>query len=762
MRQRFSWLLMLALGLLIGQTAAHAQGFDWQKPAPNAEDKDQSNPSSDGSAYDANVRVRLITNAKAITPGQSIEVGIELKHDPHWHTYWVNPGDAGLVTKANWQLPEGFEAGDTQFPKPVHFIVGRDGGYGYEGTVILPVKIDVPSEITQDQIKLGLSLTYLSCKVECIPGKVNVELTLPVNQDTGDASPEPLDAIVIDQKSKADVYAWHSSDGLTLALLDARLLADDNNAQFDAADRFAFYPYVESQEVIDAGQQPKIVRSGDLYVLQLPYEGNPTDDSSIVRDKYAKAIKASSLSGTVFLAAGDEEQPLRYYEINELPITNDVPQAVKDWLKAQNAAEVEEPVAPGTTQPMSLGGYLQAAIFGIIGGMILNLMPCVFPVLAIKVLGFVQQAGQQRSHIILHGLIFTLGVLISMWLLAGIVIGIQASGEIVGWGFQLQNPVFVSAMALLMVLIGLNLAGVFEVGHNVMNAAGQASQQFNSGYMSSLGTGALTVAIATPCAAPFMASAVGVALQSGPVGTLVILSAFGFGLALPYLLLSIFPSWVKLLPKPGAWMETFKQFMAFPMFATAAFLAWLMLRLTDDSFSILMLMIACLVLAFGAWMYGRFGQRSRNEGLVWLGRGAFLLAIPLAMGMTFTQNFLPEELEWEPFSEQAVQAELEAGRPVFVDFTADWCLTCKSNEYLFINTDRVRQAVAKHDVTTFKADFTKEDPKLLAIMNQYGSRTVPFYLFLSPDDAIDPVHFSAASGSGDFVSAIETVAGVKE
>ena len=378
-----------------------------------------------------------------------------------------------------------------------------------------------------------------------------------------------------------------------------------------------------------------------------------------------------------------------------------------------------------------------------VGGLILNLMPCVFPALGIKILGFVNQSGNDKSKIVTHGLVFAAGVILSFWALAGALLALRAGGAQLGWGFQLQSPAFVFGMAVFLLVFALNLSGLFEVGLAATGVGGKL--QMKEGYAGSFFTGALAVLVATPCSAPFLAPALGAALSLSAIESFLVFTAIAVGLALPYLLLSIFPQAIKLLPRPGAWMETFKQLMAFPLYATVGWLLWVLAGQTSgDDYALLYIVFGFVLVAMASWAYGRFAQAHGKPGKQMFGRvfAAALFAGGLFTGWPKEAVAAPAhggyQVTWEKWSPEAIAAGQAAGRMVYVDFTARWCATCQTNKATVFHSDEVLAALAKNNVLLLRADWTNRDPKITAELAKWNRSAVPFNLIYAPGKA-DPV-----------------------
>ena len=540
----------------------------------------------------AQVKASLVAAETAIVPGKPVQVALRLVHQPHWHTYWINPG-TGLVTEIKWSLPPGWTASAIQWPAP-YVIKDKTGaitGNGFENDTFLPVTLTPPADLAPGtKVTLKASAEWLMCEDVCMPGNADVTLTLPVAATAApDAALGSRLSAVVAGLPRADA-AWKVSAtrdakaitlkvapvgptaGKTAAPADLRFFADDNLVAYELP-----------QTITPDG--------AGGYMLTLSISPDAPKD-------------ATKLAGVLT----NEKGWLADGSLRGLRI--DLPFAAAPTVSATApAASGSQPSAlsspssvPAPAAPVSL---ISTLFLALVGGLILNLMPCVFPVLGIKILGFVNQAGQDKKKVILHGLVFALGALLSFWSLAAVLAVLRAGGDQLGWGFQLQSPLFVFGLAAVMLIFAMNMSGVFEFG---LSATGVGSDlQSKSGFAGSFFTGVLATVVATPCSAPFLAPALGAALTLSTIESFAVFTAIAVGLAGPYLLLSIFPAAVKILPRPGAWMETFKQFMAFPLYATVAYLAWVLAGQTTENGS-LMALFGLVLIALGVWFYGRYNQ----------------------------------------------------------------------------------------------------------------------------------------------------------
>ncbi len=661
----------------------------------------------------SHVQASLVAADAAVQPGKDIVVALRLVHDEHWHTYWVNPG-TGIATSLAWKLPPGWKAGEILWPTP-HVLRDHTGtivGQGYDGDALLPVRLTPPADLAAGaSVTLSATADWLMCENVCIPGSADVTLTLPVAA----ATPQP-DATwggkireVLAKLPRSDP-SWSvaaTRNGKTIALTITPSAGGSHTPQ----DLWFF-----SQDNVVAYDQPQTVKADD--------HGGFILTATAAVEAPADAAK---LVGVLAAQNG-------WRADGSLPgLKVDVPLATANAAAASAASPAPSSELP--TQPAK--PLLGTLLLAFIGGLILNLMPCVFPVLGIKILGFVNQAGHERGRVAAHGLIFTLGVLLSFWTLAAVLAILRASGDQLGWGFQLQSPGFVYGLAVLLLVFGLNMSGVFEFG--LRATAVGSNLQMKSGFAGSFFSGVLATVVATPCSAPFLAPALGAALAVSSLASFAIFTAIAVGLSTPYLLLSIFPQAVKALPRPGAWMETFKQVMAFPLYATTAYLAWVLAAQTSDE-GFRSVLFSFVLIAMAVWMYGRWNAPGASAGRARFAAVSLLVvgALGLWVGWPRTTvaastNANAPEVVWQPWSADAVAKLRGEGRIVYVDFTARWCATCQTNKRLVFHDDDVLKYFAAHKVATLRADWTNRDPLITAELAKYNRSAVPFNLIWFPD-----------------------------
>ncbi|MBL9214774.1 MAG: thioredoxin family protein [Opitutaceae bacterium] len=653
------------------------------------------------------VQVELVSRDASLQPGRPFWVALRLDHDAHWHSYWINAG-TGYPTSLTWTLPAGFKAGPIVWPTPhvVKDSAGKVTGNGYENRTFLFTEITPPADLpTGTRVTLKAFAEWLMCADVCMPGDAQLELTLPV--DAGAPGEHAAVAGPLDQAFRAlpqaspDWVATATRQGATVTLRFAP--APGRNPA-----KLSDLHYFDAAAVVDYAAPQALREENGAYVLELAVAAEAPADAPGLRG-------VLSAGGTGFLI--------------DAPFARAV---------AAGPAPVA-PVAPPPPPAAAAGSLAGTLALAFVGGLILNLMPCVFPVLGIKILGFVNQSGNDRRKITAHGLVFSLGVLISFWVLAGILLALRAGGAQLGWGFQLQSPAFVFGMAAFLLVFALNMSGLFEVGLAATAVGG--SLQMKEGYAGSFFTGALAVLVATPCSAPFLAPALGAALTPSlpPAHSVLVFTSIGVGLALPYLLLSLFPGAVRFLPRPGAWMETFKQLMAFPLYATVGWLLWVLAGQTkDDDYALLLIAFGFVLVAMAAWAYGRFGQAPGKPGRQLAGRvfAALLLAGGLFTGWPKPAEAAPTngayQVTWEKWSPEAVAAGQAAGRFVYVDFTARWCATCQTNKAAVFSSADVLAEFGRRNVLLLKADWTNKDAAITAALARWNRSAVPFNLIYAP------------------------------
>jgi thiol:disulfide interchange protein len=645
----------------------------------------------------AHLHVQLVLPQSDLYAGGPNRAGLYFKLEPGWHIYWQNAGDSGEPPHIRWTLPDGVTATPLQFPAPARLPLGPLMDFGYQNEALFPFSFDVAKSAKPGPAVLDANVVWLVCREVCIPGKA--ELGMRVQLVAG----PPASATT----SSVDESLW--TRGITL--LPTPLPADDKAVFQPTAAGFrlgvdtgrretqgVFFP--SDQNILDNPSPQTLTSTAKGLVLDLKKDSTLT-------------ANPAQLTGVLELSGG------RNYNISATPGTVVIPPPSIDWI-----------------------ALLQSAGLAFLGGLILNLMPCVFPVLFLKGLSLVQSGSEERSRLRVHGLVYTAGILASFWVLVAALLGLRAAGSILGWGFLFQSPVFLGLMASLLFFLGLSLAGQFEIGLTLTSAGGSLAAR--QGYAGSFFTGVLAVVVATPCTAPFMGAAVGYALAQTPAITFAIFTALALGLAAPYVALTLQPAWTRLLPRPGVWMEVLKQAVSVPIFATVIWLAWVLAQAYGAA-TLAALLAGFLLLAIAGWFLGRWPAKRWSAGVA----AVILLAvIGLAViGQEVAEDNAPAAASthadaasgasWEPWSADAVSRYQSQGRPVFVDFTASWCLSCQVNERVALRRPEVQQAFQNANVALLKADWTRHDEAITQALTAMGRSGVPAYALYTPGNS-DP------------------------
>ena len=653
------------------------------------------------------VRAELVAHApEGITPGKPVWLGLQIEHQPHWHTYWKNPGDSGLPTTLAWQLPVGVTAGEIAWPTPKKLPVGPLMNYGYEGRLLLPVPVSVGQAFAGNTLDIKLTAQWLVCKDVCIPQQGEFALSLPVQASTAmhsaafDAARAALPQPAAGATASAELIDAAKTLRVTVRGLPAALQGRE----------LAFF--AETPGVVDPSARHTARWEGGIWQAQVPISAQRFESPAQMQ---AVLLAPGAVAGTQIGFA----------------IAGAWPALVAPTAAIESGAAL--PAAPATP-PM---GLALALVFAVIGGILLNLMPCVFPILSLKLLGFAGHAHSRRA-LLAGGLAYSAGVVLSFVALAALLLLLRAGGEQIGWGFQLQSPLFIAALAVLFTVIALNLAGLFEFG--TLLPSGMASMRLRHPLADSALTGVLAVAVASPCTAPFMGAALGLAFTLPPLQALSLFGALGIGMALPFLAASAWPGLARAMPKPGAWMATFKTAMAFPMLATVVWLAWVLGQQTsiDGAAALLAVLVA---LAFALWAWGRI-DNGRIARLVWSTVGVVLLGGVLAWALPSWHEAnaatpaATSDARWQPWSAERVAALNAEGRAVFVDFTAAWCVTCQVNKRTTLgNADVLADLDAKR-VVLLRADWTRRDAAISAELTRLGRNGVPVYAIYKPGQAL--------------------------
>ncbi|MGP1629332.1 MAG: protein-disulfide reductase DsbD family protein [Giesbergeria sp.] len=689
------------------------------------------------------VRAELVAHAPdGLAAGQQAWLGLSLTHQPGWHTYWKNPGDSGLPTELVWDLPPGVEVGEIAWPVPQRIRIGSLANYGYEGELLLAVPLHITPTFKQplvggagDTLTVRLHASWLVCRKECIPEEGNFELQLPLRGSTaGDAArfsrsaaaqPQPVGAQA-SVRAQGDRLHWRVA-GLP-ATLQGRTLD--------------LFPETPGVLVPAAAPGKDWMQAWDGAVW--------TADTALSPEHGAAPANVP-----VVLTAADGKGA---DSANEVTGWRSVAAVQTPWAAGAPRAEVSPALAAAleanrsspATAP-SLTGLAAALFGGLLGGLLLNLMPCVFPVLAIKLLALAQHGGQPRAQR-LAALAYTAGVVLSFLALGGLLLALRAAGEQLGWGFQLQSPMVVALLAALFTLIALNLAGVFEFGQFIPGRL--ATLQARHPVADALLSGVVAVAIASPCTAPFMGASLGFAVAMPTAQALAVFGALGVGMALPYLLAGWIPAIAHALPRPGPWMDTFRRAMVFPMLATVVWLVWVLGQQSgiDGAGALLALLVAGSSLV---WVMGLRGRtRTVLAVLALAGSAALLLILGPHVVRPLPAHTASADAQslWQPWSTERVAELTAAGQPVFVDFTAAWCVTCQYNKRTTLADADVLGDFATRKVALLRADWTRRDPAITAALTELGRSGVPVYVLYVPGKA--PVVLSEILGKGEVQAAL--------
>ncbi len=650
-----------------------------------------------------NVKARLVSEAATIGPGDSIWVALDLDIRDGWHTYWRNPGDSGQATNLAWHLPTGFSAGDIVWTTPHRFELPPLVNYGYAKHAVHLVRITAPQDLkVGGDAVLEAKAGWLVCSDVCVPEDATLQLKLPTQAGAAVADPAAATLFIAARSDLPNPEPASTS----ARVQDGRLvitLGKAWGATLSQIKALAFYPYDEGG--IEYGAPQVLTRSKDSLELAVKTGYQPPHVGAV-----RGVLVATELNGADPVAV-PIEIAATFTGVGARAKTTDTARAAAD-----------------------LPALSSLVLLAILGGLILNLMPCVFPVLSIKAIALVEQSKKNPATVRFKGLVFAAGVISSMLGLAVVLLALRAGGEQIGWGFQLQSPLFVTLMVYLLLAVGLNLSGVFEVGGGLAGVGDGLTRGDN--YRSSFFTGVLTTLVATPCTAPFMAAAVGAALTQSPFTALVIFAGLGLGLSLPYLLLSFAPWTRRALPKPGAWMDTLKQLFAFPMYASAAWLLWVLAQQTS-AFGLGAALAGAILISLAAWAY----QKSKSSGI-----GGRMTALITAIAALALAVFLPlryagvataaaggnaaahDPDAWQPYDAGRIVDLTAAGRPLLVNFTASWCLTCLVNERNAFADSAVQEIFRAKGVTLMKGDWTNRDPAITKALSNFGRAGVPLYV----------------------------------
>ena len=686
-----------------------------------------------------NVKARLVSEVSSLGPGQSAWVILELDIRDGWHTYWRNPGDSGEATTLAWALPAGFSAGGIVWTTPHRFDVPPLVNYGYGKKALHLVQITAPKDLKGGSpVALAAKASWLVCSDVCIPEDVQLSVNLPTSAQVGGIDPKDAGLFTeargeLPSEAPAATSASIQGDQLIVSL------GKEWGATLPQIKTLAFFPYDEG--AIEYAAPQVLSRSADAVQLSMKVGYQPPKAGAI-----RGVLVATEQSGSETIAVPIE-------------IAANFAGAIGPVKAAPRFAPIK-----AVESEHSLPVWI---LFALIGGLILNLMPCVFPVLSIKALNVVEQAKKDPAAARAKGLVFAAGVIASMLCLAALMLALRAGGEQIGWGFQLQSPLFVTFLVYLFLAVGLNLSGVFEIGGGLAGVGDQLTQ--GDSYSASFFTGVLATLVATPCSAPFMAPALGAALTQPTLSALCIFAALGAGIALPYVLLAFAPWMRRLLPKPGAWMDTLKQLFAFPVYATAAGLLWVLAQQTS-SFGFGAAMAGTVLIGLAAWSFQKSRTSVGGGKLAVIATTVIALLIAIALPIRFanvaaasgTPTAGPKQKgddEWQPYSAAKVAELSAAGKPLLVNFTASWCLTCLVNERNAFADSAVQEIFRNKKVTLMKGDWTNRDPAITKALADFGRAGVPLYVVYNSKPGSEPIVLPQILTAGVVESAFADAAG---
>ena len=683
------------------------------------------------------VEAELIAERTALVPGVPSTLALRLKIEDGWHTYWRNPGDSGLPTTLEWKLPTGFSASEIEWPAPLVLPVGPLVNYGYEGEVLHLVTLTPPANLEPgSNAEIAARADWLVCKEVCIPDGADLKLTLPVAMN---AATDPRSSSAISTTRAAlpqSLTGWKAEAHANGAKIELKLTPPAGAPDPGALRFFAF-----KDGRIEASAPQTQSRDADgVQTLTLGAAYKLAPDFGKLGGVLTASTGLASTVGSTQAAVID------------VPLTGTLVAGPKPDLDVP-AVALAAPVDASLS-------WIAAALLAFLGGLILNLMPCVLPVLSLKALALAAPGHDDRRVQRRSGLVFAAGVVLTFVALAAALLALRAAGEQVGWGFQLQSPSVVSGLAVLFFVLALNLSGVFEFATLMPGLAHWSHKNRDA---DALLSGVLAVIIASPCTAPFMGAALGFALAQSAGATLTVFVALGVGMALPYVLLSWFPQWRRMLPRPGLWMVRLKQFLAFPLYATVAWLAWVLGAQVDND-AVVRLFASLIIIAFALWAWRNFrGGDAPGWRVTALAAaiGAVVVAWPLFKGDAVANAAQTPAVEsradgaWLPYTPTRLSELTGAGRPVFVDFTAAWCVTCQVNKRLVLNSGEVRDAFARRGVTLLRADWTRRDPAITRALAALGRNGVPVYALYRPGR--EPLLLPEVLRAGILIDALATI-----
>jgi thiol:disulfide interchange protein DsbD len=717
-QMRLSWLHLALVSLIaVAVPAAAASGMASGEP---------KNPHAGADATHLHVEL-LVPENWLVKGAKQNPAGLYFKLEPGWHIYWQNAGDSGEPPHVKWTLPEGIGTSSLEFPAPKRLPLGPLMDFGYENEVVFPFSFEVGRTAKVGPADLHAKVDWLVCREVCIPGKAELDLTKNVSDRPTNSILSGSDAALINRfaaqipKSPPSGFKavfQPAGSGFRLAVTTGQRETD---AEFFPAD----------QNVLDNPAPQQLTPTATGLTLDLKKDANLTANSGQLRGVLelsgGRAFNLVAVPGVVPGAAATS--------IVTTGATANAPGSPAPVATQPSSQQSGEPIAGPRPPVSSASELLKASGLAFLGGLLLNLMPCVFPVLFIKGLALVRSGNEERHVLRAHGFIYAAGILASFWTLVAALLALRAAGSHLGWGYQFQSPIFLALMASLLFFLGLSLAGQFEIGLTLTSAGGSLAAK--QGYAGSFFTGVLAVVVATPCTAPLMGAAIGYALQQSPAVTFAVFTALALGLASPYVALTLQPAWTRFLPRPGVWMDLLKA-TAIPIFATVIWLAWVLAQAYGAA--ILAALLTCLLLvAIAGWFLGRWPAT----------RWATTVASIILLGVIAVSVFTPAKLAatvrasaanvaqggWEPWTAETVSRYQSQGRPVFVDFTASWCLSCQVNERVALSRPEVQKSFSDANVALLRADWTQHDDAIGNALAALGRSGVPAYALYVPGEA---------------------------
>ena len=674
-------------------------------------------------------QAELLAETSSIRSGESFTLGLKLTPDPGWHTYWINPGDAGKAASLRWEAPEGLEFGELGFPAP-GFVPFMDlMSYGYNEPTLLLLEVAQNEPLSGDRLSLKARATWLVCDDKlCIPERADLELEIPIAG--GDASADGDEEWRVAEFAQARALLPQAMEWPAVFVQRGEDLVFDISTPLSLQQASGLYLFPEAEGMIDHTAEQQVGLWRDRIRITVPTGPRVAryETTGLVLSVDMENAPRQAFSLTARRADGGDAS------MDAAPVGFSSSPWDGGGHAVAGGAPMESGGAAGSGGGATFGaGLLQAIGFAILGGLILNLMPCVLPILSLKALGVAQMAGEKPAVARGAGLQFLAGVLVSFLILAALIIGLRAGGEVVGWAFHMQNPLIVAVLALVMVAVGLNLLGVFEFNVGAGALGGKATQ----GKAGEFFTGVLAVLVATPCTAPFMAPALGYAILQPATVTVSVFLALGLGFALPYFVVAFLPGAQRMLPRPGAWMVSFRQALAFPMLATAIWLYWVLGNQAGIN-ALTLALISALALGLGTfgWHRRTGGSYSRPwRAASVAGLAVVLLSLWAVPRAVVEADGAPETTGEIAYSETALEELRLQQEPVFAYFTADWCITCKVNERVALRSDAVQQYFSREGVQVLVGDWTNEDPEITEVLQSHGRAGVPLYLYFKPGSA---------------------------